>query len=154
MWDLIALAESDTDQILDIEQSSFRRSWHRNSFLEELSRADSFNYGVKVKNCPAAEPIVAYVCYRVFDSEMHLLKIAVSPEWRSQGIGEWLLVKCMEKERKNRVVRILLEVRPSNRPAIAMYNKMGLHIIGRRPNYYPDTREDALIMTMDLKEES
>lgn len=153
MWDLIALAEPDTDQILDIEQRSFKRPWHRDSFLYELTMADSFNYGVKIKNSPAVEPIVAYICYRVFDAEMHLLKIAVSPEWRSRGMGQWLLVTCMEKEKENGTIRILLEVRRSNRPAIAMYDKMGFCVIGKRRNYYPDTHEDALVMTKNLVEE-
>jgi ribosomal-protein-alanine N-acetyltransferase len=150
LWDLVTLVESDTDQILAIEQRSFKRSWHRNSFLEEISRSDSFNYGVKIKNSPVADPIIAYICYRILDSEMHLLKIAVSPEWRSQGIGEWLLRECAEKERKNGATRVLLEVRPSNHPAMAMYDKTGFQISGRRPNYYADTREDALLMTKNL----
>jgi ribosomal-protein-alanine N-acetyltransferase len=150
LWDLIALAESATDQILDIERQSFKRAWHRESFLGEFSRSDSFNYGVKFKSTPAAEPIIAYICYRIFADEMHLLKIAVSPKWRSHGIGQWLLSKCMEEARANGAIRILLEVRPSNRAAIAMYDKMGFHTIGRRPNYYPDTREDAQVMAEGL----
>jgi [ribosomal protein S18]-alanine N-acetyltransferase len=150
LWDLVVLAPSATDQILSIERQSFKRAWHRESFLGEFSRADSFNYGVKFKNALAAEPIIAYICYRIFLDEMHLLKIAVSPEWRSQGIGEWLLSECMEKGKRKGAIRILLEVRPSNRSAIAMYDKMGFHTVGRRPRYYPDTREDALVMARDL----
>ena len=58
----------------------------------------------------------------------------------------------MDKGKKEGAGRILLEVRPSNQPAIALYDKMDFHIIGRRPNYYPDTREDALVMAKNLME--
>jgi len=85
---------------------------------------------------------------------MHLLKIAVAPEWRSRGIGRWLLNECMREEAEKGIAQILLEVRPSNTPALAMYNRMGFWQIGKRPNYYPDTREDALVLSFNLQEDS
>jgi len=154
LWDLVTLAEPDADQILCIEEQSFKRSWGRRSFLAELSRTDSLNYGVKRRNSPVDEPIIAYICYRMIGDEMHLLKIAVAPEWRSRGIGSWLLRTCLEKEKHNGASGILLEVRPSNRAAIALYGKMGFRPIGRRPDYYPDTREDALVLAKQFEEEA
>jgi len=154
LWSLVALTELDTDQVLAIEEQSFERSWRRSSFLGELSRSDSRNFGVQIGSSLPSGPILAYTCYRIFGNEMHLLKIAVLPQWRLHGIGTWLLSECMKKEGANGVCRILLEVRPSNRPAIAMYGKMGLTVIGKRTNYYPDTREDALVLAMTLKEDT
>ena len=154
LWSLVTLIESDTDQVLAIETRSFERSWHRSSFLYEFSRSDSHSYGVRVENSPETAPIVAYICYRIFGNEMHLLKIAVLPEWRLRGIGAWLLAECMREEKANGAYRILLEVRPSNRSAVAMYGKMGFSLIGKRRKYYPDTREDALVLAMALKEDT
>ena len=150
MWYIVALAESEVDQILDIEKRSFKRSWSRQSFLAELSREDSSNYGVRRRGSPKEQPIIAYICYRMIQDEMHLLKIAVSPEWRSRGIASWLLDTCLERESNSGATGILLEVRPSNHPAIALYGKMGFRTVGRRPRYYPDTREDALVMMKQI----
>ena len=154
MWRLIALVETDADQILKIENRSFSRAWRRSAFIEELSRSDSFSYGVNCTDSPIDRSIIAYICYRIVCDEMHLLKIAVAPEWRSRGIGTWLLNECMKKEAARGIDQILLEVRPSNRPALAMYGRMGFWQIGKRPKYYPDTREDALVLSFNLQEVS
>lgn len=149
-WEMVTLTASDVDQILQIEEQSFPRPWSRESYNAELLRSDSYCYGVRVAEAAAAEPIAAYICYRVYSGEMHLLKIAVAPKRRTQGLALWLLARCMENAGKLGAARILLEVRPSNTGAIALYDKLGLRIIGKRPRYYPDTREDALVMAKDL----
>jgi len=151
-WYLTAVQSVDIDPILEIEQHSFRIPWSRASFLAELSAADTLNFVVKHRNENLDEHIVAYVFFRLTANELHLLRLAVSPEWRGQGIATWLLGKCLNWGLKRGAASVFLEVRPSNSPALALYQKFGFEVIGKRSNYYPETREDALVMMKNLKE--
>jgi len=84
---------------------------------------------------------------------MYILKIAVTPKRQRQGIATWLLRKSflLASEKNARVA--FIDVRPSNVPAIKLYKKLGFQTVGIRPNYYTETREDALVMRKRLKEE-
>jgi ribosomal-protein-alanine N-acetyltransferase len=77
---------------------------------------------------------------------MHILKVAVTPALRGQGIASWLLERCFKLSVEHGARSAHLEVRPSNRPAVGLYRKLGFEVIGKRPKYYSDTKEDALLM--------
>jgi ribosomal-protein-alanine N-acetyltransferase len=83
---------------------------------------------------------------------MHLLRIAVAPQWRRRGVASKLLDTCFSLAHKNGAESAILEVRPSNKPAISLYHKLGFHLVERRKNYYTETREDALIFKKKVKE--
>ena len=78
------------------------------------------------------------------------MNVAVSPAYRRQGIGESLMVALMEALKERGIESLTLEVRASNEGAIALYDRLGFQQVGRRPNYYTDPREDALIMRKEL----
>ena len=78
---------------------------------------------------------------------------AVSPEWRRQGIGSQLVGECLQGARRRGMTAAVLEVRPSNTDAVALYRRFGFQVIATRPGYYTDRREDALILKLDMKEE-
>jgi ribosomal-protein-alanine N-acetyltransferase len=86
---------------------------------------------------------------------MHIFKIAVKDNWRRLGIASRLLDNSLKDVSKKKVDNALLEVRVSNIPAISFYSKRGFISVGRRPNYYSysNTKEDALLMMKNLKEE-
>jgi ribosomal-protein-alanine N-acetyltransferase len=63
------------------------------------------------------------------------------------------LKKCFTTGLKQGATSAFLEVRPSNASAMALYSKKGFRLIGRRPKYYTDTREDALVLMKNLKED-
>ena len=151
---LIRLTPGDIDSIIDVEQRSFPNPWSRKVFLEELSRSDSYNYGIMAVSPPSGKHFIAYICYRLIQDEMHLLKIAVAPPWRCRGVASFLLNECLCAEKQRGIAASFLEVRPSNQSAIALYDRLGFQTIAKRPNYYADTREDALIMLKDLQEGS
>ena len=88
------------------------------------------------------------VLYTVLD-EGNLDNIAVAPEFRRQGVADALLSALAGFAREH-LARLMLEVRASNAPAIALYEKFGFRQAGLRPNYYHTPREDALIMTRDF----
>ena len=153
IFGIFRLTEKDIDPVMDIEQKSFTQPWSTDSFLTEFVRQDSYNYGVNCMNRSKDRQIVAYVCYRLMEKEMHLLKIAVIPQWRGQGIASWLLRKSLNTCENRGIAESFLEVRSSNLSAIGLYQKLGFKMIGRRPHYYSDTQEDALVMMYNLKEE-
>ena len=143
----------ELEPILAIEKRSFRWPWGRLSFEGELSCQNACNYIVKSSASGAGEQVVAYVFFRLAADELHLIKIAVTPAWRGHGIATRLLERCFAIYAKQGATSVHLEVRPSNTPAIELYLKLGFEVIGRRHKYYADTKEDALLMMKNLKEE-
>ena len=153
-WQLGTINQADElEPILAIEQRSFRRPWGRLSFEGELACQNSGNYVVKSDPNGTGEQVVAYAFFRRASDELHLLKIAVSPAWRENGIATRLLERCFANSAKQGATSVHLEVRPSNIAAIELYLKLGFETIGRRHKYYTDTQEDAVLMIKNLKEE-
>lgn len=79
--------------------------------------------------------------------EIEIMTLAISPRWKGFGLGDWLLLNVLEKGKALGAKTATLEVRPSNHVAISLYKKYQFQEVGRRPNYYPDNLEDALILT-------
>ncbi|HEY8764303.1 MAG TPA: ribosomal protein S18-alanine N-acetyltransferase [Solirubrobacteraceae bacterium] len=133
------LAYADLPQVIAIERRAFATPWSLAMFVLELSKPSSV--------CLAAlseRRIAGYlVCSRYADV-WHLMNIAVDPASRRRGIARALLEALLQ--RAGREEPYTLEVRPSNTPAIALYEQFGFRSAGVRPRYYQDTGEDALIM--------
>ncbi len=79
--------------------------------------------------------------------EAHISTIAIHPEWRGRGLGEWLLLYLIEAGQNLGAQFATLEVRPSNPCALSLYHKYQFEQVGRRRHYYSDNNEDALILT-------
>ena len=152
-WRISTVNPDDLKPILAIEELSFQSPWGRISFEGELACRDALNYVVKSSGSDRQEQIIAYAFLRRIDDELHILKIAVTPARREEGIATWILKRCFSIGVQHGADSVHLEVRPSNIPAVALYEKLGFKVIGRRPNYYTDSREDALMMVKNLKEE-
>ncbi len=153
-WQVGSISQADEiEPILAIEQRSFRWPWGRLSFEGELSCQNAANFIVKSADSGTGEQVIAYAFVRLVADELHLLKIAVSPAWRGKGIARQLLERCFHAGIEKGANSVHLEVRPSNSPAVELYLKLGFEVIGRRPKYYKDTKEDALLMVKHLKEE-
>jgi ribosomal-protein-alanine N-acetyltransferase len=133
------LAYADLPQVIAIERRAFATPWSLAMFVLELSKPSSV--------CLAAlseRRIAGYlVCARYADV-WHLMNIAVDPASRRRGIAQALLEALLQ--RAGREEAYTLEVRPSNTPAITLYEQFGFRSAGVRPRYYQDTGEDALIM--------
>ena len=151
-WHLEAITPQDLDKILTIDRSAFKRSWHRKSFLEELVCDNAYSYAVRTQLADQRMEIIAYVFLRILLTEMHILRIAVAREFQDRGIATWLLQRCFRLAKQKKVYSVYIEVRPTNKTAIALYRKSGFQLLGRRPHYYPETGEDALVMVKHLKE--
>lgn len=131
--------------ILNIERASFPSPWERESFEHEVRNPLSGSRGIL-----SDDVLVAYICFWVAAGEIHLMNIAVHPETRKRGLGRLLIEKLIQNGAEERVQKIWLEVRPSNKAARALYSGMGFTEVGLRRRYYTDTGEDAIIMTLTL----
>ena len=80
--------------------------------------------------------------------------MAVAPEARRKHVGDTLLAAAANLAREMGLARLQLEARAGNAPALALYEKHGFEIVGRRKNYYETPREDAILMTLELRQEA
>ena len=149
---LAHINHADLEPILAIEQNSFQWPWGRLSFEGELRSRNARNYAVKSTEVKTGGQVVAYAFWHLVVDEAHVLKVAVAPAWRGQGIASRLLERCFTLSVEQGAKSAHLEVRPSNIAAIELYQKLGFELVGRRPEYYTDSKEDALLMMKILKE--
>jgi len=153
VWDIVGLTAPDIDAVVKIESGCFPTPWSISAFREELSCKNAFDWVAKDTSDRYRNSIIAYICSRLINHELYILKIAVIPKLQRQGIATWLLKNSFLLAAEKGARTVFLDVRPSNIPAIKLYKKLGFQTVGIRPNYYPETREDALVMRKSLKEE-
>lgn len=136
------MAEEDIDGVLEIENEAFTTPWSRESFRTEIRENLLAYYLVAVVD----EKIVGYGGIWLILNEGHITNIAVKEEYKGNGIGnhlvEGLICYCMKYE----ILNMTLEVRESNIVAQNLYKKYDFVDCGRRPKYYADDGEDAIIM--------
>ena len=149
-----AAGSGDLEALIRIENASFTQPWQRQAIIDELASQDACQWVAKASTSYNQTVVVAYIFIRILTDEMHIMKIAVDPEWRHKGTATELLQTAQTEARRCGATKALLEVRPSNFAAIRFYEKAGYQTIAVRPNYYPKTRESALVMSKSLKEES
>jgi ribosomal-protein-alanine N-acetyltransferase len=138
-----ASATDVVDAIVGLESESFTNPWSRDTLIWELQNSDVTRVHVLRDDRDA---IVAFsVCWIIFD-ELHINTLAVAPEVRRQGYATALLQAVMAEAETEGAVKATLEVRASNAPALALYERLGFRISARRPRYYTNPQEDALIL--------
>lgn len=137
--------KDDLDDIAKLELMCINPPWSYKALCEfaatDTSRilVASYNYEV-----------YGYITYSEVLDEVQIANIAVHPEQRRRGIAENLLKVLYANSVKNAMSVITLEVRESNMPAIALYQKCGYKEVGRRKNYYKSPNEDAILMNLNL----
>ena len=133
------------DDILEIERFSFPSPWSSTAFHQETNRRVSYFWALLADGA-----FLGYICFWMFSGEIHLMNIAVHPKKRGKGVGSHLLAKMIEAGKSEGAETAWLEVRPSNLMARCLYKKTGFKETGRRPRYYDDTNEDAIVMSLSL----
>lgn len=134
------LDSNDATKIAALEKICFSRPWSATLIYGAFKQKNFAVAGIF-----AEYELIAYLSVFHTEDEVEILNFAVRPEWRRQGYAKNLLSYVLNKAWEKGVQRAVLEVRVGNFPAIALYEKMGFVQVGRRPHYYPDTNEDALI---------
>jgi ribosomal-protein-alanine N-acetyltransferase len=144
---------TDLKSVLAIEKESFPTPWSRWIFLSELTQSLG-HFLVTGPSPPQPWQLWGYIIYWLVADEMHLLNLAVHPEKRCRGVARFLLQEALRRSRALGAKVAWLEVRPSNTPALALYASFGFKEVGRRPRYYEDTQEDAILLVLEWEEES
>ena len=134
-----SLTYSDLPQVIAIERRVFPTPWSLAMFVLELSKPAGVCLGA-VRN----DQLVGYLVCSRYDEVWHLMNIAIDPALRRHGLARRLLEVMFERAGSD--ASYTLEVRTSNGPAIALYERFGFRATGTRPRYYSDTGEDAMIM--------
>ena len=132
----------DLRGVLRIEQAVFPQPWSHRLFVEELSQRKSRAY----RAAWIGREIVGFAGQMLIDDESHVNNIAVDPGWQRRGLGAVLMLDLVRTGLARGARHLTLEVRVGNSPALALYGRFGMAPVGVRPNYYPVTGDDALVM--------
>jgi [ribosomal protein S18]-alanine N-acetyltransferase len=133
------LGYSDLPAVISIERRSFPTPWSLAMFVLELSKPS----GICLAALDEEDRLIAYLVCSRYDRVWHLMNVAVTPERRRERIATRLIDYLFAEGGSSPYT---LEVRVSNREAIAMYERFGFRSAGVRRRYYHDNGEDALIM--------
>lgn len=140
------MTAADLDAVVAAERRCHAFPWTRGNFADSL--ATGYCAWLAVEN----GGMTGYAIMMLAVDEAHLLNITVLPEVQRCGRGSALLLHLVDQARARGAIRMLLEVRPGNLAALALYRRHGFLEIGRRRDYYPahEGREDAIVMARDI----
>ena len=138
------LEDKDISGVARIELSCFSEPWSENS-LKMLTETNAF--GIVCYDGDVAASYGGMIC--VLD-EGQITNIATLPEFRRRGLAEKTLCAMLKEANARGLSFVTLEVRESNEPAIALYQRNGFEIMGKRSNFYRKPTEAALIMEKKL----
>ncbi len=130
-----------TAEVAALEKLCFTDPWSERSVAGELENPLSLWLV-----CVEDDRVCGYVGSQTVIDETDMMNVAVHPEYRRRGIADALIRALVYELKKQGSHCLSLEVRASNAPAISLYEKNGFALVGRRPNYYRNPREDALIL--------
>ena len=141
MMQYVPMTQAHVAQIADLEKLCFYDPWSEKSIASELENRLSL-WLVALDG----DKVVGYVGSQSVMGWADMMNIAVDPDYRRQGVAQELVERLVAALMENAVTCLTLEVRASNEPAKALYGKLGFQQVGRRPNYYRNPKEDALIL--------
>ncbi|MGD9946807.1 MAG: ribosomal protein S18-alanine N-acetyltransferase [Burkholderiaceae bacterium] len=144
----------DLDAVAAIEQAIYPFPWSRGNFADSLRAGyDAWLFESTSQDGVRA---VGYAIVMWLPDEVHLLNLSVAADVQGRGFGRAMLQWLMADARRRGAPGMLLEVRPSNQRAIALYHSLGFRQIGVRKRYYPSwnhSREDAWVLRREFDDE-
>ena len=144
------MTSADLPAVSDIEAGAYRFPWSEQVFRSCL-RA-----GYTCRVAAEDDRVRGYGIVSLAANEAHLLNLCIDPAEQGRGWGGWLLRHLFGIVRIRHAERMFLEVRPSNRPAVRLYEGHGFVHVGTRRGYYPAVsggREDARVYALSLRHE-
>lgn len=145
MFSLRRAEIGDVRDIRAIDRSSFPSPWSEGWTIAQVTDPGRVHLVAERDST-----IVGHGGLMFLGDQAHVATIAVSEDFRRQGIGMAIMNRLRKAATEGGYYELTLEVRQSNLPAIALYERHGLAVMGRRPGYYADNGEDAYIMTARL----
>lgn len=140
------MTDADVPDVIQVEHAGYDFPWTAGIFH------DCLRVGYCCWVAEAPDGIWGHLVMSVAAGEAHILNVCVHPRVQRRGVGRRLLEYALPVARRFGAAVLLLEVRPSNTGAIALYRGLGFEEIGRRLGYYPSAggREDALVFALAL----
>ena len=141
------MVHTDLAEVSDIERRSYDFPWSHGVFRDCLLA------GYQCIVLDRSGSVAGYAILSIAAGEAHILNLCVDPKYRQLGYGEKLLDAVLAQAAGAEVREIFLEVRPSNRKAIALYEKKGFRQVASRPAYYQarEGREDAAVLSRIIR---
>ncbi len=136
----------DLDSVIEVEKRAYTFPWSKGIFT------DCIRAGYDCRLLCYRGEIAGHAVMSTGAGEAHLLNICIRRELQGQGFGRLFVHHVLARARFLEADTIYLEVRPSNKKALQLYESIGFIEVGIRKDYYPDTngREDALVLALNL----
>ncbi len=138
---IVNMSQCHVSAVAALEKTCFSDPWSENSVASELKNPLSL-WLVAMDG----EQVAGYIGSQSVEGEADMMNVAVHPDYRRRGIARQLINALVDALAEKGVHSLTLEVRASNAPAIALYEKLDFSPVGRRKNYYRNPKEDALIL--------
>ena len=139
---------ADVDAVHALDVKCFSLPWPKRSYYFEVRDNQAAHNWVAEINTGGETRIVGFIVCWLLVEDIHIATIAVDQAFRRQGIASALLRLCFRQLAPLGAMRATLEVRVTNTAAQKMYRRFGFEVVGRRRDYYSDTHEDAILMTL------
>jgi [ribosomal protein S18]-alanine N-acetyltransferase len=149
------MTEHDLLEVVEIEEESGLSRWGWAAYYAELQSGNPklLLIALPTKSAILEHRLIAgYIVARETAGELHINNVAVREQYRRRGIGRALLDGVIKEARQLGVTTAFLEVRSGNVAAQALYEQAGFKAIAHRSNYYSEPPEDAVVMSLDLKQ--
>ena len=135
------MTQDHVSQVAQLEALCFADPWSEKSVASELENKLSLWLVALEEN-----RVAGYVGSQTVLGETDMMNVAVHPDLRRRGVAEGLILALVEELKARDSHSLTLEVRASNAPAQALYEKLGFTQAGLRKNYYRNPKEDACIL--------
>ncbi|HHP7229962.1 MAG TPA: ribosomal protein S18-alanine N-acetyltransferase [Xenococcaceae cyanobacterium] len=133
-------------EILVLDRLCFGNIWSAEGYKREINSPNSTMLLLILRETDLPEKLIGIGCLWSIVEEAHITLLGIHPDYHRQGLGQLLLSALFQDVVTRKLEKATLEVKTTNHPAIALYEKFGFKIAGRRKNYYPKTGEDAFIL--------
>ena len=149
------LGHNELDALAALERLCFTLPWSKEQLAGHLALPNFAAFGLRapprqISEAKGDATLFAYLSFYHSLDELEILNLAVAPEWRGRGCGSRLLRLVLRTGANMGIGRAVLEVRSGNIAALALYKGQGFTQVGRRPGYYHDSGEDALVLELSL----
>ena len=142
---------ADLEQVMAIAASlKDAPQWPRAAYVSALDKDSTPRRIALVAEEPDGSAVTGFAIASFLPPQAELETIAVLAADQRRGIGRKLFSFLVDELRAASASEFLLEVRASNQKALGFYRSLGWIEAGRRPRYYADPEEDAVLMSLGL----